>query len=70
MKWYPGIAGLAVLLAGTSLILAGGVKLFRARRSRDPRLLARRKRLFVPAILLGGICVVMAVLLFLGEIVP
>jgi hypothetical protein len=70
MKLHPGIAGLSVLLAGISLILVGGIKLFSASRGRDPQLAAPIKRLFVPAILLGGICVVLAVLLFTGEIVP
>jgi len=70
MKLHPGIAGFSVLLAGILLILAGGIRLSFASRGRDSRLASRMKKFTVPAILLGGICVVVAVLLFMGMIAP
>jgi amino acid transporter len=70
MKSHLSIAGFTILVFGILLILAGGIKLSFTRRGNGSRSASRVKKLTVPAILLGGICVVVAVLFLMGVIVP
>ena len=68
MNTHAIIIAVVALLSGAALIFTGAFNLKAASTSQDARTAARQRYFSIPAILTGGLFVVLAVLVFTGVV--
>ncbi len=68
MNTHAIIIAVVALLSGAALIFTGAFNLKAANTSQDARAAARQRYFSIPAILTGGLFVVLAVLVFTGVV--